>query len=366
MMFKVSFCHCTGLRQSMSYAMNSLINRIEMGHNYENHRHMYCLALDGKHLAVGKIELQNGSMLLYGSTASKHCLSLEPAKEDEEIGATPGAAALFALLSSSDELLGYEKPRFLWNGAILTKVLGLGGFNTVYLAHTEADPTVFALKSPAYLHAVNEKAHEMLQEELKVMRLVTQERHPYLPRLAAHQSPSQDWIGLQDVLVRLGDHLQELPAGNQRNTFLGVLERDLLAAVRHLHNCGFVHSDVRPDNVGVFRCGAKVQLIDLGLAQRIGERFHGYVGGLCYFHDEIVVAESNNQRLTDGRCDMDIAACPAHDYAGVAHILCTAMQFDKRSGHLTCPWSGSGVEMIEERNNIMRKCGVTVHDAVQP
>lgn len=349
----------------MSYAIISLLHRIEIGHNYESHRHMYCLALDGKHLAVGKIVIENGSMLLYGSTASKHCLSLEPANEDEEIGATPGAAALFALLSSSDELLGYEKPRFLWNGAILTEVLGLGGFNTVYLAHTKADPTVFALKSPAYLHAVNEKAHEMLQEELKVMRLVTHERFSYLPRLAAHQSPSQDWIGLQDVLVRLVDHLHALKTANQQKAFFEVLQRDLLAAVQHLHKYDIVHSDVRADNVGVFPHGAKVQLIDLGLAQRIGEKFHGYVGGISYFHDEIVVAESKKQRLTDGRCDIDIYAHPSHDYAGVAHILCTAMQFDKRSGHLTCPWSGTGVALIEERNDIMRKCGVTVHDAVQ-
>ncbi len=66
--------------------------------------------------------------------------------------------------------------------------------------------------------------------------------------------------------------------------------RDLLGALRAVHEAGWLHRDVKPDNVMLVEPGPRATLLDLGLARPLGDEDELAVGTVRY-KDPLVYAE---------------------------------------------------------------------------
>lgn len=135
------------------------------------------------------------------------------------------------------------------------KLLGEGGFGKVYLAVRRCDQLVVALKAiPIHNNGLSLSAsdgnEESLQREVSALMAFSDPGHPHVCRL--YESPLRDnsisylameYIGggeLFEHLVNRGP-FSELDAAK----FL----RQFADAVHYIHSKGFVHSDLKPENL---------------------------------------------------------------------------------------------------------------------
>src|SRR5262249_30907067 len=140
----------------------------------------------------------------------------------------------------------------------------------------------------------------LLQREARAGLAV---HHPHLVRIRhAHvmRSPYflvMDWLPGVSLAQRLRrDYRVELP------TALWIT-RQTAEALYTLHRAGFVHGDVKPDNVRLVDDGTAV-LIDLGFAHRPGENAalfrEGYVlGTVDYLAPELCGSEPDADQASD-------------------------------------------------------------------
>src|SRR5262249_46757555 len=164
-------------------------------------------------------------------------------------------------------------------GYDLLRCLGGGPLTAVYSARDGESDTLCAVKVLREEWADQPTAIKLLQREARAGLAV---HHPHLVRIRhAHvmRSPYflvMDWLPGVSLAQRLRrDYRVELP------TALWIT-RQTAEALYTLHRAGFVHGDVKPDNVRLVDDGTAV-LIDLGFAHRPGENAalfrEGYVLG---------------------------------------------------------------------------------------
>ena len=56
---------------------------------------------------------------------------------------------------------------------------------------------------------------------------------------------------------------------------------NIASALAYMHKLGFLHADVKPDNVGISNVGSPsliAKLLDFGLVKRIGQEWHDTAG----------------------------------------------------------------------------------------
>ena len=137
-------------------------------------------------------------------------------------------------------------------------LLGRGGSSDVYRARQEPAGLVGALKILRDASAAGRFA--------RGVRFLAEHPHPALPRyLGSGETDGRAWIFLEELAPA------PLPRSDR------AVARFLLALCRgvaHLHALGFVHRDIKPDNVLSRANGAPV-LIDFGLVKNVGERPSG-------------------------------------------------------------------------------------------
>ncbi len=152
-------------------------------------------------------------------------------------------------------------------GYDLAQPLGGGPLTCVWSARDCATDKACAVKAlrPEWQDAPT--AIKLLQREARAGLAV---RHPHLVRcLEAHVTRPpyflvMEWLGGESLRRRLRrDYRLDVAAA----IWVARQTADALAA---LHRAGFVHGDVKPDNVRLVQDGAAV-LIDLGFAHRPGE-----------------------------------------------------------------------------------------------
>jgi len=155
----------------------------------------------------------------------------------------------------------------------LGEILGEGRWADVFAAKQPAtDAFDYALKIPKKLFP----GHAMLQREVQIGRAVT---HPHLVPILSWQFRGEPFL----VMPRLeGCTLKTLLAWRRREfgCLLGAAKflpqsvwvaRQLASALAALHAAGWLHGDVKPENVLVGPSG-HVTLIDLGLARKLETR----------------------------------------------------------------------------------------------
>ena len=154
--------------------------------------------------------------------------------------------------------------------------LGRGGMGTVYEGvHAETgEPAAVKLLSEALVHEPDFR--HRFEAEIEALRKLN---HPHIVRLFG--------FGQQ------GDHLfyaMELVAGSSLETELGrgrvfawreVLRIgiQLAQALRHAHDRGVVHRDIKPGNL-LLTAEGEVKLSDFGIARLFGSRGHTIAGSV--------------------------------------------------------------------------------------
>lgn len=184
----------------------------------------------------------------------------------------------------------------LINGAYrVIRPLGEGGMGLVVLAHDIALDREVALKFVKSTHRSNKALWSQLLEEARAMARV---RHPNLievhrfgktrgmPFFVMEYVAGEDLVGWRNRIRRL----------LTPDEALGFMQ-PLCSAVSAIHRAGFLHGDIKPDNVLVGDDG-RVRLMDLGLARRTGperKKVVGWGGTPDYMAPEVLLGEVDHR-----------------------------------------------------------------------
>lgn len=157
--------------------------------------------------------------------------------------------------------------------------LGGGALTSVYAARNQETDTPCAVKLLRPDWAEQPVAIKLLQREARAALAV---RHPHLVKvLEAHVLKPPCFLVMEmlpgESLRRRLRRDYALDAGTALS-----IARQIADALAGLHRKGFLHSDVKPDNIRLVGDG-KAVLLDLGFAHRVGENSalleEGYILG---------------------------------------------------------------------------------------
>jgi serine/threonine protein kinase len=168
----------------------------------------------------------------------------------------------------------------------LRKLLGRGGMGAVYLAERPGDPEPIALKLMLPRVLVDRAAEDVFIREIEVTRAL---RHPNLVALLDFGRDAGCFYFALEYCPGGSAEAMRLRSGGR----IGLpemlrLATDVLEGLAAAHQAGFVHRDIKPDNVLLGQGGA-AKLGDFGLAKSYeqaglsGMTATGVVGGTYRF-----------------------------------------------------------------------------------
>jgi serine/threonine protein kinase len=155
-------------------------------------------------------------------------------------------------VASLPAIAGYE----------LLHPLGGGPLTQVFAARRRADKFPCAIKIPRRQWSVDADAIRLLKREAEALRSVC---HPHVVRMIdTHIDAEPSFLVLERLTGEsLRDRLQHEGQLEQRAAFW--IARQVAEGLQAMHHAGFVHADVKPDNVQIEQSGRAV-LMDLGFA----------------------------------------------------------------------------------------------------
>ncbi len=185
-------------------------------------------------------------------------------------------------------------------GYELLAPLGGGPLTCVYAARDGASDEPCAVKVLRAEWDDDPTAIKLLQREARAGLMV---RHPHLVRVFHAHVMTRPYFLVMELLP--GESLRRRLRRDYRldvPTTVWVA-RQTAEALAALHRAGFVHGDIKPDNIRVVADGTVV-LIDLGFAHRPGENDallrQGYVLGTAdYLAPELCRAEPQGDTASD-------------------------------------------------------------------
>jgi serine/threonine protein kinase/tetratricopeptide (TPR) repeat protein len=143
------------------------------------------------------------------------------------------------------------------------RVIGLGGFGTVYAVRPEGGGPALAIK---LAHADRPDAAKRLRREFEVLTAV---EPPHVPEVFGSGAIAGDTPYIVQELIdapTLAEHLRvqggAMPV--QRATALSLL---LLRSLEAVHRRGYVHRDLKPENIIIDEGRERAVLVDFGLAR---------------------------------------------------------------------------------------------------
>ncbi|HEX4589065.1 MAG TPA: serine/threonine-protein kinase [Gemmataceae bacterium] len=175
--------------------------------------------------------------------------------------------------------------------------LGTGAHSTILQVRRQADSRQYALKVVPIGDAEEKKFLEQAEHEFHVSQKLD---HPNLVKIYALEQV-KDWmfrVKKAHLLIEFvnGKTLDEVPPLSLPKL---VRVMGLIAAgLAHMHRCGVVHADMKPNNVMLSRAG-DVKIIDYGLAWVKGEP-KGRVQGT----PEYMAPETVRKKLINERTDI--------------------------------------------------------------
>jgi serine/threonine protein kinase len=164
-------------------------------------------------------------------------------------------------------------------GYELVQPLGGGPLTCVYSAREFSADELCAIKALRPKWQQNATAIKLLQREARAGLAI---RHPHLVGFRDAHVTRPPYFLVMDLLP--GESLRRRLRRDYRLDVRSALwiARQTAEALTALHRAGFVHGDVKPDNIRLIDAGTAV-LMDLGFAHRPGEnarlRRHGYLLG---------------------------------------------------------------------------------------
>jgi serine/threonine-protein kinase len=274
-------------------------------------------------------------------------------------GTAPGAGWPLCAICQ-DEAGEHEQPV---PGYQLVRELGRGGMGVVYLALRDADGSVVALKTIRPAGTVSKKEVERFLREVNILRELS---HPYIVSFRdVGEANGCLYFAMEYVPgADAGQLLKEHGPWSIRRA-VGLICQ-LLEALEYAHGKGFVHRDVKPQNLMVTEAGGQeaVRLVDFGLARIYqasklsGLTVAGQVGGTAPF---LAPEQVLNFRE---------AKPPADQYAAAAtlyNLLTGRYIFDLSGGfqeQLLMVLQGTPVPIQSRRPDVPAKLAEVIHRAL--
>ena len=181
----------------------------------------------------------------------------------------------------------------------IERILGQGGFGVVYLGYDEHLQRKVAIKVPKPQFVQRAEDRELY---LKEARTVAGLEHPNIVPVLEVGSTQEFPIYIVSKFIIGQDLASRLKMESPSNHQAALWMIDLADALREAHRKGFVHRDVKPQNILVDQ-DERVYLVDFGLAladQDVGKRLPA--GGTpAYMSPEQARGEGHR---VDGRSDL--------------------------------------------------------------
>ncbi len=143
-------------------------------------------------------------------------------------------------------------------GYRVTGVLGRGGFGSVYAAVRQADGLEVALKLP---HAGHPDALARLAREAELLRTLGP---PFVPAFVAQGEEPVPFLAMERLAFPTLAALLQAAPGPMPLALFRERAAALLRAVAGVHAAGFVHRDLKPQNILLRDSPCEARLIDFG------------------------------------------------------------------------------------------------------
>ena len=147
------------------------------------------------------------------------------------------------------------------------KRIGTGTRSAIYLAKDEIDNTQIALKRVVYERPEDSRVFEQMENEYKTARQID---HPYI-RKCYKLKKIRKLLKTNEVLLSMemfeGQTLEESSSLSLVDILL--IFRMVATGLNAMHHRGFVHCDIKPNNILINPTGA-IKIIDLGQSCRSG------------------------------------------------------------------------------------------------
>ena len=145
--------------------------------------------------------------------------------------------------------------------------IGTGARSTIYSATDQRDGTKVALKRVIFQRPEDSRIFEQIETEYKVARRID---HPYV-RKCYKLRKIRNMLKVKEMLLSMelfdGQSLEDGPTLSLVDVLL--VFRMVATGLNAMHQCGFVHCDVKPNNILLSKAGS-IKIIDLGQSCRIG------------------------------------------------------------------------------------------------
>ncbi|CAG0969613.1 serine/threonine protein kinase, bacterial [Phycisphaerales bacterium] len=169
-----------------------------------------------------------------------------------------------------DEMVHF-KANDLVEGLRIDRELGQGAASVVYLAHDPKSRQVYALK---HVHRGSSKDDRFLRQAMYEYKVASRLDHPNIRRIHRLDKKARMFVHLTDVFL-----VMEMLDGVSMDRKLPKTFDDAITiflqtadALKHMHSRGFVHADMKPNNIMVVTgvAGPISKIIDLGQSCEIG------------------------------------------------------------------------------------------------
>ena len=145
--------------------------------------------------------------------------------------------------------------------------LGKGARSTIYRAKDDDDGSIVALKRVVLERPEDARVLEQTETEYKIASRID---HPYV-RKCFKIKKIKSLFKVRELLLSMelfdGQTLEESPGLSLGDVLL--IFRMVATGLNAIHQCGFIHCDMKPNNILLNRSGA-IKIIDLGQSCRIG------------------------------------------------------------------------------------------------
>jgi serine/threonine protein kinase len=152
-------------------------------------------------------------------------------------------------------------------GFTIIRRIGNGARSTIYLARDEEDGTDIALKRLIWEKPEDHRVFEQTETEYKVARKID---HPYVRKCYKLQKV-RSMFRVREMLLSM-EHFEGKTLEDTTTLSLGdvlLVFRMVATGLNAMHQQGFVHCDMKPNNILINKSGA-IKIIDLGQSCPIG------------------------------------------------------------------------------------------------
>ncbi|CAD8211311.1 unnamed protein product [Paramecium pentaurelia] len=206
----------------------------------------------------------------------------------------------------------------------LEKLVGNGSFASVYIAKKKSDGSKVAIKAFLKKMLIKKNPNSWrltIENEIKVMKSLD---HPSILKFYDHfENRAQSYIVMS--LARGGTLEQGLKKLEEPLPFLSVkvIFRQIVDAIKYLHDRGFMHRDLKPCNILlkkpmslkqfslIAQQDPNIVVSDFGVSSEIKNDMDigKYCGSIGFMAPEIFLCEEDNKMTYNEKCDIFSLGC---------------------------------------------------------